>query len=56
MASYGDKKVLGIKFPRDIDAIALGAGVMFVMFCIPTLGNKFDAFATTVRTKLGGKA
>lgn len=58
--SRGEKdmnnRILGISIPRDIDAILLGAGVMFVAYMIPSVGEKLDSVTTTIRVKLGGKA
>lgn len=51
-----NNRILGISMPRDIDAILLGAGVMFVAYMIPSVGEKLDSITTTIRVKLGGKA
>ncbi len=51
--AYG-KKVLGIKFPADIDAIILGAFVGLATTVIPKVGAMISDFTKNIRVKLGG--
>lgn len=53
--SIGGNKVIGIKVPRDLDAILLGAGALFAILCIPTIGDAVVAGASAVRGLFGGK-
>lgn len=49
-------KFLSVKVPQDIDAILLGAGLMYSLLCLPVVGNMVAKSANFVRTKLGGTA
>ena len=51
---YSSKKILGINLKTDIDAILLGAGVMFVAFVIPVVSTPLIGVASKVRAMIGG--
>jgi len=49
-------KILGIEFPRDADAILLGAGIMFALLVVPGISDiVYNSVVLPVRNLIGGK-
>ena len=49
-------KILGIEMPRDLDAILIGAGIMFGLLVVPGVSDLvYNSVVLPVRNLIGGK-